>query len=157
MLLPSAGISLNYLKLCLSGFFPIILHCFIQQDKALPTQSRKGKKTQSIRNVHDHSNFFSQSAQAFIRYTACTLLPFRNTRNSQEIMEITCFLLLFYLTAEGMCLSNMTLYLKRIVLINCMVCGQKLTASSWLFKAMFLHANSIGNKQVSGKYFAYAY
>ncbi len=44
------------------------------------------------------------------------------------------------MTAERMYLANPTLYLRRIVLINYMFCGQKLTASSGLFQAMFLHA-----------------
>ncbi len=58
MLLASRGISLNYVKLYSTAFYQPPLHCFIQQDKALPDQSRKGKKTQSIRNIHGISIFF---------------------------------------------------------------------------------------------------
>ncbi len=44
MLLLSAGLSLNYVKLYSTGIYQPALHCFIQQDKALPDQSGKGKK-----------------------------------------------------------------------------------------------------------------
>ena len=46
MLLPSAGLSLKYVKLYSTGikFYQPASQCLIQQDKNLPDQSRKGKR-----------------------------------------------------------------------------------------------------------------
>ena len=44
MLLSSAGLSVNYVKLYSTGIYQPALDCLIQQDKILPDQSRKGKK-----------------------------------------------------------------------------------------------------------------
>ena len=45
MLLPSPGMSFNYVKLYSTAFEQQSIHCFIQQDKALPDQSGKGKNS----------------------------------------------------------------------------------------------------------------
>ncbi len=45
-------------KLYLSGFFQSSFHCFIQQDNALPTQSRKRKKVSQSGMSMIIQNFF---------------------------------------------------------------------------------------------------